>query len=113
MNDWQIRVVAGPMPEMNGTGIWVRRFMLTPRRQQVLGEQGWQDVVAGEYCAPTAFLPGGPEGCEKLITDLWATGARPKGWGHASEVAALKDHLADMKQIAFALLFPPVEVKLK
>ncbi len=42
------------------------------------------------------------EAAQALLDDLWAAGYRPSnGNGHEGQLAATKDHLADMRKIAF------------
>ena len=46
-----------------------------------------------------------PEEAQQLFNQLWILGYRPAdGTGDAGHVAALKDHLADMRRIAFQVV---------
>lgn len=102
-HDWEVRVAAGSQLDPHGYGIWISRYSRSTDRRQVLGSTGWKEVGRGEYSSPTAFLPT-TEGAQELMTMLWAAGARPRHWGHEGEVAGLKNHLADMRQIVSAQL---------
>lgn len=67
-------------------------------------------VTNGESAGPMMAFPQGEFGnatLQSLMDELWNIGVRPKDIGTAGHLAATKEHLEDMRAIAFSKLEVP------
>jgi hypothetical protein len=84
-------------PSWGRYGIWIAKQLDGERH--ALTSEGLELKTPGEYCAATAYFDK-PQ-LEVLMSRLWDEGIRPSNWGHDGQVAALKDHLQDMRRLVF------------
>ncbi len=72
-------------------------------RQRFVGEMTMREIPEGADLKPLLKLS--PTMAQHLMDELWQCGVRPtEGTGSAGQMAAVKEHLQDMRKIAFGML---------
>lgn len=75
---------------------------------QILSGFSWEEGSEGDMFDRTAGVGGADRLIQQIIDQAWQAGFRPSGFSDIkNETAALRDHLGDMKRIAFHQLKIP------
>tara|TARA_R110000796_G_scaffold247856_1_gene373869 strand:+ start:1139 stop:1492 length:354 start_codon:yes stop_codon:yes gene_type:complete len=92
----------GFMPDRGRFGVWCYTSNRIVRDgdadSYLITEEGVELHEPGMFRSPTLDISR--EQAERLMSQLWAEGIRPNGWGHEGQVDALKAHLEDMRRLA-------------
>jgi hypothetical protein len=68
----------------------------------VLTDFVWAEYDEGALFDLNAGIPGASEMIQQIVDRAWEAGFRPSGFGDVkNETAAIREHLSDMKAIAF------------
>ncbi len=88
--------------------IWYRSVRLYGRIRRVTGQRDILETVQVRTVEPNEaaddepFLSITRESAQSLMDALWSCGLRPsEGQGSAGQLAAVKDHLNDMRRLVF------------
>lgn len=75
---------------------------------QILSGFTWEEAQEGAMFNPQSGVGMADRMIQQIVDDAWSAGFRPSGFSDIkNETAALRDHLGDMKRIAFHQLKIP------
>lgn len=88
------------MPWNDNLALFIRKFDLKERKGYIVKSIEWLEVPECSQAEPTFNIEFG-EG-NKLLQQLWDTGARPLESKHTiGQIQAMESHLADMRRLVF------------
>ena len=101
MNDFSRQWHITDDPMWDGYSVYV--ICDNKKRHVTKIEMTIEDRTPNAYTSPAMVLE--PNEAQQIMNELWKVGLRPKdGEGSSAQINSMKEHLADMRKIAFKKL---------